>query len=79
MFKEGDKVWWKSQANGRHIKKQGVGVEVVDIAKQPSRVRFPSLYKHNGVGGSREHVSYVVKVGNKYYWPRMKDLRAGEA
>jgi hypothetical protein len=77
MFKEGDKVQWTSQANGGVKTKTGVVVQVVEPGKRPDRNRFPALYRDSGVGFGRDHESYVVRVDNKIYWPRVKDLRTG--
>lgn len=66
-FKLNDKVSWKSQANGSMTEKTGIIVEVV-----PSR-KYPVVT--NVTGSSwRDHESYVVKVGSKYYWARVSHL-----
>ncbi len=67
-FDLGVEVTWTSQAGGHAKTKQGPIVEVVPRRKYPkSRV--------DGCGMSRQHESYVVRVGNKLYWPRVSALR----
>ena len=67
MFRLGDKVSWKSQAGGWTKIKYGVIVEVVRPACWP---KLPLM----DIGGSRNHESYIVLVGRKYYWPLVKNL-----
>lgn len=74
VFTEGDIVEWTSQAGGFTKTKRGMIVEVVAAGNLPSRERFTSLHKGWGVGMPRDHESYVVKVGNKPYWPRVVNL-----
>jgi len=83
MFKVGDVVTWRSQANASWLEKTGTVAEVVPAGSMPDRRRFPSLYKSSGVGSSRNHESYVVhlfagKRGAtlKVYWPRVSALKA---
>ena len=68
MFKLGDKVSWESQASGWTKIKYGVIVEVVRSGCWP---KLPI----KDIGGSRNRESYIVLVGRKYYWPRVKNLR----
>lgn len=71
-----DTVEWVSQAAGYTRTKVGVVVGLVPVGHLPDRDRFPSLYRGSGVGMSRDHVSYVVKVtGRGVYWPIAKKLR----
>lgn len=72
---EGDRVSWQSQSQGYHKVKEGVIVAVIPAGCRPSDVVFPSLYKGAGPGYGRDHESYVVKVGSRFYWPRAKALR----
>jgi hypothetical protein len=75
MFKLEDKVGWSSQSHGSRKVKEGLVVQVVPSCQLPDREAFPSLYKGSGIGGIRNHISYVVQVGNKFYWPRVSALR----
>lgn len=76
MFQVGDLVEWTSQANGGRTKKEGVVVEVVQAGALPDRTLFRQLYTSSGIGMARTHVSYVVNVGRKIYWPRVTHLQA---
>lgn len=73
--KVGAKVKWVSQSGGFSKVKEGVIAQILKAKEMPSRELFPTLYKHSGVGGSRDHESYVVKVGSRPYWPRANHLR----
>lgn len=75
-MKINDKVTWTSQANGVAKPKHGVIVAVITAGDKPSPVSFPTLHRGNGCGMSRNHTSYVVKVGGKIYWPRVSALVA---
>jgi hypothetical protein len=70
----GSVVRWKSQAKGVWKTKTGEVVEVVAPERYPDRKRFESLYRSSGIGLCRDHETYVVKVGSKYYWPRTAAL-----
>lgn len=69
----GSVVRWKSQAKGVWKTKTGEVVEVVPPGSSPGR-EFTSLHRGSGIGFPRDHRSYVVKVGRKYYWPRTAAL-----
>ena len=59
----GDTVSWTSQAGGFSKMKTGVIVEAVRPHHSPdAKYNLRTLSK-------RSSTSYVVKVGNKYYWP----------
>jgi hypothetical protein len=73
-FKVGDCVQWRSQANASPKVKVGIVVSVVPSGKRPDRVLFLDLYKGPGCGFGRNEVSYVVRVKNKHYWPRVSHL-----
>ena len=77
MFSLGQIVRWRSQASGTYCTKQGKVVEVLPPGFKPS-TRFKSLYRNRGVQtvSPRKHVSYVVEVDGKAYWPRVKKLEA---
>lgn len=72
-FNIGDSVTWTSQAAGFSVEKAGQIAEIVRAGAQPSRERFPALYK-SGIGSPRRDVSYVVMVGRKAYWPLANKL-----
>ena len=71
---EGDTVRWQSQSQGYHKVKEGIIVAKIPAGRRPSEAVFPALYRGAGPGYGRDHDSYVVKVGNKFYWPRVKGL-----
>lgn len=73
-FDVGDEVQWTSQAGGNTKTKVGVIAQVVPAKAYPDRERFLSLHKNSGIGMHRDHVSYVVLVKNKPYWPVAKRL-----
>jgi hypothetical protein len=77
----GDTVTWTSQSAGYARTKTGIVEEIVPPKAWPNRDRFPQLYRGAGVGLSRDHVSYVVRVPGKttkaagtLYWPRVSGL-----
>jgi hypothetical protein len=77
----GDNVSWTSQSAGYKKAKVGTVEEVVPAKAMPNRDRFPQLYSGAGVGGHRDHESYVVRVPGKtkksagtVYWPRVNAL-----
>ena len=70
-FKIGDQVSWSSQANSSWTTKDGVVVEVVPVGGRPDTSRWPVL---KGCGWGRNHVSYIVTVGRKAYWPIVSKL-----
>lgn len=73
-FSVGENVSWSSQAQGFTKRKDGVVVAYVPPGNRPCRNSFPDLYKGPGVGFGRSVDSYVVRVGNKHYWPITKNL-----
>ena len=80
-FGIGDTVRWSSQAGGVRKEKVGEVVAVVAAKLLPNREQFLSLYKGAGIGISRDHESYVVRVrtgktATKDYWPRANSLSA---
>lgn len=79
-FASGARACWSSQSQGYRRTKHGAVVEVLRPGQRPDREKYPSLYTGAGVGGAREHVSYVVQVQEgkakpKFYWPLVKHLR----
>jgi hypothetical protein len=71
-FELGDKVKWDSQAAGYIKTKKGKIVVVLPAGTRPgdgvlAGLRYP--------GKPRNHESYVVMVGEKYYWPRVAYLK----
>ena len=80
-FNLGDAVTWTSQSAGVVKNKTGIVEQVVAPKTYPDRERFVQLYRGPGVGLSREHESYVVRVpgktakaAGKLYWPRANTL-----
>lgn len=68
-FKKGDAVCWSSQSGGHAKRKMGVVAEVVPARQSPNpRFNLPNP------GLPRDHVSYLVMVGHKPYWPRAAAL-----
>jgi len=66
-FEIGDVVEWKKRvASGGWRLMIGKVVSVVPPGKLPVNRFF---------GVARGHKSYVVKVGNNHYWPRVPDLK----
>ena len=73
----GDEVTWGSQAGGYTKEKMGIIVAIV-----PAGVGVVDAYPEIRTGGSawgggisRNHQSYVVKVGKKLYWPLVNHLQ----
>ena len=65
----GDTVSWTSQAGGFSKTKTGVIVDAVLPNRTPEE-------KYNLRTSSRRRSTiYVVKVGNKYYWPHRSLLK----
>jgi len=75
-FQFGQTVEWTSQAQGSTKTKRGHVVQVVAAGQRPNREHFPDLYTSAGCGWGRKHESYVVRVGNRHYWPVVKNLTA---
>jgi hypothetical protein len=71
----GQKVQWRSQAQGSSLLKEGEIVGVIAVGERPSQAEFPALYRGVGPGYGRKEESYVVKVGYKLYWPRTSLLK----
>jgi hypothetical protein len=70
----GDTVEWVSQSGGYYGKrKQGEIVQVVPAGSVPNPGSLRIL--GTGFGMSRRHESYMVRVGNVAYWPRVCRLR----
>ena len=66
----GDIVSWTSQAGGFSKMKTGVIVDFVKPYSVPDE-----KYKLHTLS-MRKTTSYVVQVGNKYYWPHRSKLQA---
>lgn len=84
-FALNQRVRWVSQAGGHSTEKVGTVVAVVTPGTLPSRKDFPELYAGSGVGLSRKHESYIVRVESsklrgstvsRLYWPRTSALTA---
>jgi uncharacterized protein YgiB involved in biofilm formation len=74
----GDIVEWTSQSGGHYgKKKRGAVVQIIkpgnipDVAAVCGNLRTLGT----GFGMARKHESYLIKVGNVAYWPRVKHLR----
>lgn len=74
-MKLGDTVEWSSQSQGKWTSKRGQIVDVIPAGVRPSRGLWPSLWNGAGPGNGRNHESYVVKVGAKFYWPVASGLK----
>lgn len=68
MFKIGDVVTWKSQANGTWKSKTGKIVEIV-----PPHV-VPTSMRSSRIGGTRHDESYVVQTEDSLNWPLVSKL-----
>ena len=80
-FAVGVRVTWTSQAGGVSKAKTGEIVAVVPRGGSISRVKNALIdagvqYARtlDSSGLSRDHESYVVRVGSKMYWPRVSGL-----
>jgi hypothetical protein len=73
-FRVGDAACWTSEANGTSKTKTGVIQEIIPAGRLPSEHLYPELYRGAKIGRARDHVSYVVKVGKRAYWPRARFL-----
>lgn len=75
----GSTVTWRSQAGGAMLTKTGIVREVVKAGKLPDRDRvFRTLYDGPGVVMQRDHESYVVEAGWRFYWPCVTCLRLAQ-
>jgi len=77
-FNVGDTVEWKSQSGGYSKIKRG---EVVLVLSPGEPLKTEKLNRAGlrtnsscGYGLPRYHESYVVRIGNQAYWPRVKNL-----
>jgi len=71
-FNVGDKVKWTSQAGSYEKKKVGEVIEIIQAGSNPQ----DALHYQPGWGSlPRKEESYIVAVGNKFYWPRTVHLR----
>lgn len=68
-FEFGDEVMWSSQSLGYTKHKIGTVVEVVPPGQYPGKETF-----HTRKAFTRDHESYYIAVGNKFYWPRVGNL-----
>ena len=81
MFKLGDMVEWDSGGAPGRYPKCGKIVAVVLPNESPTNamdaqdiIGYYMMFN----GGPRLHISYLVLVGNKLYWPRVKGLKKVE-
>lgn len=70
--RRGTCVRWTSGARGSATEKTGIVVRVLAPGERPKggEIREPGL--------ARDHESYLVRVGNRLYWPRVKGLEVTE-
>ena len=73
-MKLGDTVRWRSHSQGSWLEKVGTIAEVIPALSRPDAEKWPSLFTGAGPGASRNHESYIVTVGKRVYWPRVKRL-----
>jgi len=81
-FNLGDEVQWGSQSQGSWKFKQGFIAQIVPPLIRPDATEWPQLFTGAGPGSARKSKSYIVKVGNRIYWPfasKLKMVRAKEA
>jgi len=90
-FIVGSRVTWKSSSSGYTTQKTGQVVAIVPAGVRPTRgqcshggllndkLKRLGLDRYStaklGGGYGRNHVSYLVLVGNHLYWPRVSALR----
>jgi hypothetical protein len=75
MFTVGTQVRWTSQAGGYRKTKVGIIVDVIPAFDYLTDYLPDEILEQLGRGHlPRTHESYIVRVGNKYYWPRVKNL-----
>lgn len=74
MIHIGSVVRWSYQAGGRFYDKEGIVEEVLSPYTRPDKHSYPSLYSRGRPGAGRDHVSYVVNVDGKHYWPTVSKL-----
>lgn len=70
MFKVGDKVKWTSQSQGYKSEKHGVVAAIIPAGKTV----LSDAYTVRMPGQPRGHISYVIRVKNKHYWPLVSKL-----
>jgi hypothetical protein len=74
-LKIGNVVEWVSQSGGYYGKvKRGKIVQVIPAGEFPDPGALRVLGAGFGMGG-RRHKSYMVRVGNVAYWPRVCHLK----
>ena len=75
-FEIGDTVEWESQSGGKIRRKVGTIIKIVPAdTVQHMGIDFPEDLLCMFDGMSRIHESYLVQVGRKIYWPRVKWLK----
>lgn len=76
-FVLGEKVFWVSQSGGYTKRKEGEIVAIVPPKGNPHDHALGLGLRCNssfGYGLPRDHESYLVKIKNQAYWPRVKHL-----
>jgi len=74
-FKTGGIVRWTSQSQATKTTKIGMVVRVLAQWQLPP-AEYKSLHAKTKYSLGRNHESYVVQVGNQYYWPLVVHLKA---
>lgn len=85
-FSKGDVVEWTSQAAGISKTKRGIIVAVMPAGVWPGwylndfapKSKRWNTSKHCNFGDARKRESYIVRVGDRIYWPHVKQLRKVE-
>ena len=88
-FKVGDTVSWVSQSHGTYLAKVGTVAAIVPAGQSPFNLarRARKAYRpvnmtnitYGRRGWERDHVSFVVNVDGKAYWPRVAALQSATA
>lgn len=79
-FKKGDMVKWTSKSCSHEYEKRGTVLEIIPEKEAPYLffLKYKKCKWEWGGGRPRDHESYLVLVGNKIYWPRVKHLEKDE-
>lgn len=70
FLKVGDRVRWTSQSQGESREKEGMIVQAVLQGELPDE----KFIKWSCYQNVKKMDSYVVQVGEKFYWPRVSAL-----
>ena len=77
VFKLGDRVTWGGAASPHINEHVGEVVAEIPAGFRPINILDAAGIDRDGFfhGLPRNHISYVVRVGSKLYWPRVAQLR----